>query len=144
MCISWLCIWSEFYRTAVNDAIQVVWEPILDIACLHVEFRLALSISPISSYTVFCLREKTTPQGVTKLSFPFTVVMSDQSSRKDVKQKHIHILVYTTLENLGEAEVQNLLKIFVRRIFSLCTDCSLSAATLCKCERNNYEECLSL
>ena len=60
--------------------------------------------------------------------------MPDQRSRRDIKQ--VHVLVYTTLENPGEHGMQNLLKIFYRRIFSLSMECNLSAATLCECERN--------
>ena len=60
--------------------------------------------------------------------------MPDQRSRRDIKQ--VHVLVYTTLENPGELRVQNLLKIFCRRVFSVGIYCNLSAATLYECERN--------
>ena len=60
--------------------------------------------------------------------------MPDQRSRRDIKQ--VHVLVYTTLENPGELGVQNLLKIFCRRVFSVGIYCNLSAATLYECERN--------
>ena len=40
--------------------------------------------------------------------------MPDQRSRRDIKQ--VHVLVYTTLENPGEQGLQNLLKIFCRRV----------------------------
>ena len=60
--------------------------------------------------------------------------MPDQLSRKDIKQ--VDVLVYATLENPGEHGMQNLQKIFYRRIFRLSMECNLSAATLCECERN--------
>ena len=60
--------------------------------------------------------------------------MPDQRSRRDIKQ--VHVLVYTTLENPGEQGLQNLLKIFLQKSFSVWFNCNLSAATLYECERN--------
>ena len=86
-CISWFCVWSEFYWTAVNDAIQVILGQTFEIAFLELSDWLTQSqlSAKIENYpTRYC---------ITKLFFFFADVKCLIREAEEISNKCMYLSI---------------------------------------------------